>query len=435
MQLALAGKKVGFEKIVKMMDDMVVLLGKEQKDDDAQKDYCEAEFEKSEDESDDLKRKIKATEATIAEGEDMVEALKADIAALTTGIEDLDKAVAEATATRKEESTDYVSTKAQNSAAVQLLEVAKNQLNKFYNPTNYKPPPQQELTEEERIYVANGGVLTTAAPGGIAGTGVAAFVQLKARSDVAPPPPPMAIEAYKKSDSSGPVALLDRLMNDLKMEMKEDDMEEETAQKDYEELMAKSADKRAMMSKRIVEKEGEKAAGEERLAKAKKTDKAQKTDLMDLGEYVASLHGQCDFLIQNFDKRKDARSNEIDAIKKAKAVLSGADFTALVQTETSTTRTGGFLGKKSAEQCSAKDDEAHRMALLQSVTKLKKQVNDACVEMCKTTGSYPACNCPNFEPPDSTPGVVTWDELYDMFDSLKDEGREMLKHYTKVSSA
>jgi chromosome segregation ATPase len=435
MQLALAGKKVGFEKIVKMMDDMVVLLGKEQKDDDAQKDYCESEFEKSEDESDDLKRKIKATDATIAEGEDAIEALRADIASLTTGIKDLDKAVAEATATRKEESTDYVSTKAQNSAAVQLLEVAKNQLNKFYNPTNYKPPPQQELTEEERIYVANGGVLTTAAPGGIAGTGVAVFAQLKARSDVAPPPPPMAIEAYKKSDSSGPVALLDRLMNDLKMEMQEDDMGEKTAQKDYEEMMGKSADKRAMSSKRIVEKEGELAGTEERLAKAKKTNKAQKTDLMDLGEYVASLHGSCDFLIQNFDKRKEARSNEIEAIKKAKAVLSGADFTALVQTETSTTRTGGFLGKKSAEQCSAKDDEAHRMTLLQAAHKLMKQVNDACTEMCKTTLKYPNCQCPNFEPPDSTPGVVTWDELYDMFDSLKDEGREMLKHYTKVSAA
>merc|ERR1719486_1622458 len=133
MQLALAGKKVGFEKIIKMMDDMVVLLGKEQKA------YCEAEFEKSEDETDDLKRKIKASDSTIAEAEDAVAALKEDIAALTTGIKDLDKAVAEATATRKKESTDYVSTKAQNSAAVQLLEVAKNQLNKFYNPTNYKP--------------------------------------------------------------------------------------------------------------------------------------------------------------------------------------------------------------------------------------------------------------------------------------------------------
>merc|ERR1719235_1075066 len=178
MQLALAGKKVGFEKIIKMMDDMVVLLGKEQKDDDEQKDYCEAEFEKSEDESDDLKRKIKASDSTIAEAEDAVAALKEDIAALTTGIKDLDKAVAEATDTRKKESEEYTSTKAQNSAAVQLLDVAKNQLNKFYNPTLYKAPPAQELTEEERIYVANGGVLTTSAPGGIAGTGISAFDQM-----------------------------------------------------------------------------------------------------------------------------------------------------------------------------------------------------------------------------------------------------------------
>merc|ERR1719316_1113529 len=391
MQLALAGKKVGFEKIIKMMDDMVVLLGKEQKDDEEQKAYCEAEFEKSEDETVDLKRKIKGTDAVIAEGEDAIAALKEDIASLTTGIADLDKAVAEATATRKKEAEEYTTTKAANSAAVQLLEVAKNQLAKFYNPTTYKPPPQQELTEEERIYVANGGVLTTAAPGGIAGTGIS-FVQLKARSDVPPPPPPMAVEAYKKSDSSGPVAMLDKLMNDLKLEMKEDDMEEETAQKDYEEVMAKSADKRAMMSKRIVEKEGELAATEERLAKAKKTNKAQKTDLMDLGEYVASLHGECDWLLQNFDKRKEARSNEIDAIKKAKAVLSGADFTALVQTDVTTKRAAGFLGKKSEEQCSVADDEAHRVALLQSAQKLQKRVKDACEDMCKATGAYPACN-------------------------------------------
>merc|ERR1719201_991243 len=86
MQLALAGKKVGFEKIIKMMDDMVVLLGKEQKDDEEQKAYCEAEFEKSEDETVDLKRKIKGTDAVIAEGEDAIAALKEDIASLTTGI-------------------------------------------------------------------------------------------------------------------------------------------------------------------------------------------------------------------------------------------------------------------------------------------------------------------------------------------------------------
>merc|ERR1719321_549294 len=439
VQLALTGKKVGFEKIIKMMDDMVALLGKEQDDDEQQKEYCEAEFEKAEDQSDDLKRKIKGTEAEIGETEDAIATLKSDIASLTQGIKDLDKAVAEATATRKEESTEYTQTKAQNSAAVQLLEVAKNQLNKFYNPTAYKPPPQQELTEEERIYVANGGVLTTPAPGGIAGTGVAVFAQLATRAkardddDVAPPPPPMAIKAYKKSDSSGPVALLDKLKNDLKMEMQEDDMEEKTAQKDYEELMANSAEKRSTMSKTIVEKEGQLAEGEALLQKAKKSHKSLTTELMDLEKFVSNLHGDCDFLIQNFDKRKEARTNEIEAIKKAKAVLSGADFTALVQTSASTARVpeAGFL-QKNQQQCP--DDAAHRLALVKSVSKLMKSMDDACVEMCKNTGAYPNCACPKFEPPDSTPGVVTWDELYDTFDQLKDEGREMLKKYAKINA-
>merc|ERR1719482_1455475 len=38
IQLALMGKKAGFEKIIKMIDDMVVLLQEEQKDDETQKE-------------------------------------------------------------------------------------------------------------------------------------------------------------------------------------------------------------------------------------------------------------------------------------------------------------------------------------------------------------------------------------------------------------
>merc|ERR1719407_397373 len=113
----------------------------------------------------------------------------------------------------------------------------------------------------------------------------------------------MAVEAYKKQDSSGPVALLDRLTNDLKMEM----------QKDYEATMKQSATKRATDSKTIVEKEQQKAEGEGILQKTKTDHTAESKELMELEAYVSDLHGQCDFLIQNFDKRKEARSSEIDA--------------------------------------------------------------------------------------------------------------------------
>jgi len=135
----------------------------------------------------------------------------------------------------------------------------------------------------------------------------------------------MAVEAYKKQDSSGPVALLDNIMNDLKMEMQEDDMEEKQAQKDYQEMMKISAEKRSTDGKTIVEKEGQKAGAEEKLAKAKHEHKGSTTELAAIVEYISNLHKECDFLVQNFDARKTARTNEIEAIGKARSVLNGAD--------------------------------------------------------------------------------------------------------------
>merc|ERR1719321_2540157 len=49
LELALQGKKVNFDKVLKMIDDMVVLLGEEQKDDEAKKGWCETEFEEQKD--------------------------------------------------------------------------------------------------------------------------------------------------------------------------------------------------------------------------------------------------------------------------------------------------------------------------------------------------------------------------------------------------
>merc|ERR1719253_183347 len=325
MLMALSGKKAGFEKVVAMMDKFVETLKNEQTDDDQQREYCNKEFEDSADNEADLKRKIGNLETSIEEGKEAVSTLKDAIAALEQGIKDLDTAVAEATATRKEESKEYTETKAGNSAAVQLLEVAKNQLNKFYNPKVYKAPPKRELTEEERLYVASGGVLTTPAPGGIAGTGIAVFSQLHAKlhadSDVAPPPPPATAEAFKKKDSSGPLALIDSLKGDLEKDMQQNEMEEKEAQSDYEDLMAESAKKRAQDSKTITEKEGQKAGLEADLEAQTKAKVTAEKDLLALGEYIAGLHGSCDFLLDNFELRKEARANEVDALKKAKAVL------------------------------------------------------------------------------------------------------------------
>merc|ERR1719161_1994212 len=49
ISLALHGKKVGFEKVIKLMDEMVVTLKKEQVNDDSKKEYCLKELDLADD--------------------------------------------------------------------------------------------------------------------------------------------------------------------------------------------------------------------------------------------------------------------------------------------------------------------------------------------------------------------------------------------------
>merc|ERR1719446_2044244 len=115
-----------------------------------------------------------------------------EMKALQDGIVELDRSVAAATAQRKEEHAEFTETLAANNAAIQLIEMAKNRMNKFYNPKLYKAPPKRELSEEERITLNMGGTLApTNPPGGIAGTGITAldqgevsFVQVKAHDSL-----------------------------------------------------------------------------------------------------------------------------------------------------------------------------------------------------------------------------------------------------------
>merc|ERR1719235_513728 len=49
LAMALHGKKVGFDKVLKLIDEMVATLKQEQKDDDAKKEHCAKEFDTADD--------------------------------------------------------------------------------------------------------------------------------------------------------------------------------------------------------------------------------------------------------------------------------------------------------------------------------------------------------------------------------------------------
>merc|ERR1719387_2584330 len=150
--LALAGRKISFAKVLKMIDDMVAMLKEEQLDDDHKKEYCLMQFDVTDDKKKALEREMSLQASAIDKAKEAIATLTEEMAALEAGIKALDKAVAEATEQRKEENEDYTALMASDTAAKDLLGVAKNRLNKFYNPKLYKAPPKRELTREEAVY-------------------------------------------------------------------------------------------------------------------------------------------------------------------------------------------------------------------------------------------------------------------------------------------
>merc|ERR1719375_1819862 len=135
--LALDGKKVGFEKVIKLIDEMVVTLGKEQLDDDHKKEYCKVQLDIADDSKKELERAVSDSEKAIAEVQDGLTTVTDEIKVLEDGIAALDKSVAEATEQRKKENAEYTELMSSNTAAKELILFAKNRMQKFYNPKLY----------------------------------------------------------------------------------------------------------------------------------------------------------------------------------------------------------------------------------------------------------------------------------------------------------
>merc|ERR1719502_295698 len=119
------------------------------------------------------------------------------------------------------------------------------------------------------------------------------------------------------------------MVKDLTKEMTEAKATEKNAQEDYEKAMQDAKDKRAADSKSLADKGKAKAEMEADLEANTEEKKATEKTLMATLEHIQSLHAECDWLLQYYEVRKEARAGEIESLKTAKSVLSGADFSLL----------------------------------------------------------------------------------------------------------
>merc|ERR1719487_2041557 len=289
----------GFEKVTGMIDGMVGVLEGEQVKDDTQDKWCLAELEKAKEEAKATAVDISDLGTAVEEARDAIATVDSEMEALKEGLKELDSSVAEATDQRKKEHEDFVDESANNQAAIELLGLAKNRLNKFYNPTLYQAPEK----EPEEEFFAQVSVLRATQPG----------------------PPPETFGEYKKSESSaGVIAMIDDMVRDVEKDLAEAKRDEEEAQKDYEEEMSDAATKRSDDSKLIVTKDGEKAEKSTQLEDTKEAKRTKKGQLEVLEDKIDNLHKTCDFLVEHYAGIREERLKEEEGLKASKNVLAGA---------------------------------------------------------------------------------------------------------------
>jgi hypothetical protein len=314
LALALSGKAVNFTTIYAKIDEMVSTLNKEQTDDEKKKDYCNDAFVKADASTKDIQRKVDTTSAGVNASQQKVAQLEEEIRAIEEGVTQLDKNVAEAGENRKAEHLEYEGLVKGNNEAIKLLGMAKERLNKFYNPS---------LTTD---------TTTTTNPYALS------FVQISQHqapdnssnsSGVGTPPPTFDSFQKKGEQSNGIIGMLDTLRTDLQKENAIAQAEEQNAQKEYEKTIADAKLKREADLNSAAEKTKAKTGIVTDIQQATQQLKAEQGELVASQKVTFDLHAECDWHLQNFELRKNARSEETESLKNAKAVLAGAKFSFL----------------------------------------------------------------------------------------------------------
>merc|ERR1740130_1254395 len=281
--IAMKVKLDAFVRVKKAIDDMITQLTAEKQDEIKHKDWCVDEFNTNQ----------VQTERKEAEKQDLlalIEDLQLQIKTLTSEIDTLKSEIAELNLNmvrggedREKENKEFQLVVADQRAAQKLLTAALDILKGFYEKA-------------------------------------AALVQ----EGQAPPP---GFKEYKKNESSGGVmGMIQTIIDDAKTMESEVIRAEEDAQKAYEDFVKDSNASIQQKTKSQVNKVEEKAKAEEDLNQATQDKENALLELEQLSNYNADLHKSCDFIMKNFEIRQTARDEEIEALKQAKSILSGAKF-------------------------------------------------------------------------------------------------------------
>jgi len=292
--LAVRARLDAFTKVKASISDMVDKLTKEKEDEIKHKDFCVEELNNNERDTENKQRDRADLEATIDDLAQTIDTLAREIEVLKADIANLQVQMKRAGEDREKQNKEFQVTVADQRATQKLLAAALNILKGFYEK--------------------------------------AALVQQKASKAPAGPPPPPGFKSYEKNAASGGVmGMMQSIINDAKAMEAEAIRGEEDSQKAYEVFVQDTNNSIDAKTRDVVSKSEMKAKSETEKVEAETERDGVMGELEQLANENADLHKSCDFTLKNFELRQTARDDEIEALKQALAMFSGASFSAFLQ--------------------------------------------------------------------------------------------------------
>jgi len=296
---------------------MITALMKQQKDEGDTLKYCESTLENTADEKSEIEDGLKTLIAGISLQGEEIQSLSKDVEDVNAALAKMKQQLEEAKAMRKKEKSDYDKGTKDRLLAGKVLKQASAVLQKYYASMD----PSQ-----------------------------AAFNQGPVKIGEQKKPPKTWREGSstrKEIMGNAVIRIIEKISDDINIEQKAAQKDEEQAVVVFEKLVKDSRDQFDDSMGDITERVKRKAKLIVEVNADKQAKSQKDKELVDVKTQLASLHAKCDELMKNFEARTKARNFEVSQLKDVMDILSGSSVA---------TRTG-FLEQPDAQQEQARDTQ------------------------------------------------------------------------------
>jgi len=289
-----------FKEVLEAIDKLISDLEAEEKADLETKEQCEKERSESAQKAKMAAKKIDTNTETIDRLTAQIEAALKEVKEIQGKVNTTKDEMEDATRQREDETKEWSEADAADTKAAELVDAAIGVLKKFREDEGLDLMQVRRVSQDP-----------VAQPG------------------EAPTPPPSTFDGPyggAKGEHQGIVAIMEMVRDDIIKDQKKAKAEEDEAAERHATFISDCEASIKSMEETIADLEGGVAADESSRTDEETTKATNQEELNATLAFLKDIAPGCDFMAVNFETRLTNRQAEMDGLKKAKAILQGADF-------------------------------------------------------------------------------------------------------------